>query len=198
MRADTIVFDPDAAGNSPEVNFDTFQFGAGNSLFSGALPFTQGNTFQLLFQAQLNSVVTETGLQVVPLGLNSTSFNGAVAPYEITVVGSVTETVTNVNQTPERALFRLTSTQAPESFVELYYDANQNADPLQGTGYNDGTLILRGSPLPSNADVGSFSQTNPQPSPVPTFDSFVVNNYVTAGPGGSDITSVSGMGGTKF
>lgn len=197
-HADTIMLDPDGGGNAPKISLSTFQFGAGNSLFSGALPFTQGNTFQLLFQAQLNSIVTETGLQVTPLGLNATGFVGGIAPYEITVVGSVTETITNVNQTPERALFKLTSTQSPDSFIEVYFDPNQNADPLQGTGYNDGTLILRGTPLPPNADVGSFSQTNPQPSPAPSFDSFVINNYATAGPGGTDVTSVSGMGGTKF
>jgi hypothetical protein len=197
-NADTIMLDPDGGGNAPKLSLNTFQFGAGNSLFSGALPFTQGNTFQLLFQAQLNSIITETGAQIAPVGLNATGFVGGAAPYEITVVGSVTETVTNVNLTPERALFRLTGTQSPDSFIELYFDPNHNANPLQGTGYNDGTLILRGIPLPPNADVGSFSQTNPQPSPAPNFDEFSANDYATAGPGGTNVTSVSGMGGTKM
>ena len=63
-NADTIMLDPDGGGNSPKVSLNTFQFGAGNSLFSGALPFNQtGATFQLLFQAQLDSLVTETGTQ---------------------------------------------------------------------------------------------------------------------------------------
>lgn len=192
LTADTIVFDPDGSGNSPKVNLTTFQFGAGNTLYRGALPFTVGNTFQLLFHGQLNSVVNNAGVQLVPSGLNATGAVGAVSPFEITVVGSVTESVTNLNSNaPPRATFRLANTQAPNSFVELYYDGNQNANPLQGTGYNDGTLILRGTPLPSQPDVGTFSLTNPEPAPLPPFDSFVTNNY-------TNVTSVVGVGATKL
>src|SRR5262249_1827767 len=145
LRADTIVWDPDGAGNAPTVNLNTFQFGAGNSLYRGAIPFTVGTSFQLLFQAQLNSVVTNTGAQLVPVGLNASGAVGGVAPYEITVVGSVTESVTNVNgQAPPRVAFRLANAQSTNSFIEIYFDASQNANPLQGTGYNDGTLILKG------------------------------------------------------
>src|SRR5262249_37912250 len=90
LAADTFVFDPDAGGNSPKIgNVNTLQFGAGNSLFQSSIPFTQSDTFQLLFQGQLNSIVDSTGAQIVPEGLNSS--------YEITIVGSATESVTNVN-----------------------------------------------------------------------------------------------------
>ena len=107
------------------------------------------------------------------------------------MVGSVTETVTNVNQTPPRATFKLTGTQAAVSFIEVYFDASQNANPLQGTGYNDGTLILRGVPVPPNPDVGTFSLTDPQPTPSPSFDNFTTNDY-------PNVTSVTGAGGTKL
>jgi hypothetical protein len=197
-RGDTIVFDPDGAGNSPKINLNAFQFGAGNSLFTSAIPFTVGNNFQLLFQAQLNSIVTNTGTQITPVGLNATGFTGGVAPYEITIVGSVTETVTNVNQTPARVVYKLAATQVANSFIEVYFDASQNANPLQGTGYNDGQLILRGTPLPPSADVGTFTTTNPTPSPAPSFDNFSTNDYATAGPGNTNVTSNTGVGATRL
>src|SRR4051794_31363564 len=97
IKADTIVVDPGAAGNSPKASFNPWQFGAGNSLDRAALPFALGHNFQFLFHGQLNSIVTNAGTQVTPSGLNATGAVGAIAPYEITIVGSVTETVTNVN-----------------------------------------------------------------------------------------------------
>jgi len=190
-QADTIVLDPDGSGNSPNVNLNTFQFGAGNSLDRAALPYTVGTNFQLLFHGQLNSIVNSAGAQITPLGLNASGAVGAVTPYEITIVGSVTESVTNVNANlPARVLYRLATTQASASFVEIYFDGNQNANPLQGTGYNDGTIILRGVPVPAQPNLGMLGLTNPQPGAT-SFDSFVTNDY----PG---IISVAAVGGTKL
>src|SRR3954471_23318639 len=124
IKADTIVFDPDAAGNSPKVSFNAWQFGAGNSLDRAALPFTAAHNFQLLFHGQMNSIVTNSGTQVTPAGLNATSAVGAIAAYEITIVGSVNETVTNVNAGPPgRVIYHLATNQTA-SFVEVYFDAN--------------------------------------------------------------------------
>lgn len=194
LRADIFIWDPDGAGNSPTLNLNTYQFGAGNSLFQGSIPFAQGDQFQLLFQAQLNSIVSSTGAQITPIGLNATGAVGGVTPFEITVVGSVTEAVTNVNNTPGRAVFRVAGTQAPGGFIELYYDGSQNADALQGTGYNDGTLILRGQPTPPNPDVGSFALSNPQPGTLRNFDLFGTNDYTTGG----NTTTISGIGATTM
>src|SRR5205085_3925962 len=97
--ADTIVWDPDGSGNASTVNLSSWQFGSGNSLFQGAIPFTSGNLFQLFFQAQLTSVLNQAGSQVNPTGLNGSGPVGTVAPYEITIVGSATETITQVDQT---------------------------------------------------------------------------------------------------
>src|ERR1700756_5621243 len=84
--ADTIVLDPDGSGNSPKINVNTLEFGAGNSLMQGAIPFTVKANFQLLFQAQLNSVTDNNGAQFTPVGLNSAG--GGASPFEITAVGS--------------------------------------------------------------------------------------------------------------
>ena len=192
VRADIIVWDPDGGGNSPVLNISAYDFTAGNTLFRGALPFGVGNNFQLLFHGQLSSVVSGTGTPLNPVGLNASGAVGSVAPYEITVVGSVTETVTSASAgPPAQATFQVANTQALNSFVEVYFDGNQNANPLQGTGYNDGLLILQGVPFPQPADVGDFSLTNPQPSPAPNFDNFGNDDY-------SGVTSVTGSGSTKL
>ena len=107
VRADTVVFDPDGGGSSGTVNVNSFQFGAGNNLMQSAVPFAQGNNFQFLFHSQLNSVIDDTGVQVTPVG-----------PYEITVVGSVTESITTTSLTlPQSVSFKTATTQAPNSFV---------------------------------------------------------------------------------
>ena len=195
---DTFVFDPDGAGNSPKLNLSTFQFGAVNSVARAALPFTQGNPFQLVFQGQLNSIVTSSGAQLTPTGLNATGAVGAVVPFAITIVGSVTEAVTNANAgTPPRVVYRLTNAQV-SPFIEIYYDSAVNANPLAGTGYNDGKLILAGTPNTDIVDVGTISLSNPQPSPQPNFDSFGTNDYATAGTGNANITSVVATGATTL
>jgi len=190
--ADTVVLDPDGSGNSPKISLNTFEFGAGNSLLQGSIPFTVKDNFQLLFQAQLNSIIANDGTQSTPLGLNANGAVGAVTPFEITVVGSVTEQVIDVNtDNPPRTAYRVAGTQSNSSFVEIYYDGAQNANPLQGTGYNDGTLILRGVPNPPAVDVGTFALTQPQPASSPPFDLFTNNDY-------TGITSISGVGATRL
>jgi hypothetical protein len=189
--ADTIVLDPDGSGNSPKINVNTLEFGAGNSLMQGAIPFTLKNTFQLLFQAQLTSVTDNNGAQFTPVGLNSNG-GGAASPFEITVVGNVTEQVLAVNSdNPPRVAYRMAGTQANISFVEIYYDGAQNANALQGTGYNDGQLILRGVPSPSSPDGGIFSLVQPEPATSPSFDLFSNNDY-------SGVTTITGMGATRL
>jgi len=196
-RADFIMFDPDNGGNAPKNVVNTFQYGAMNALGQASIPTTTGSTFQLLFQGQLNSIITNTGAQVTPAGLNASGTVGTVAPYEITVVGSATEIV-NGGNVGSTATFQLAPVQNPNSFIEIYYDPLQDANALQGTGYNNGTLILRALATPTTPNVSNFSLTNPQPSPLPNFDSFGNNDYSTAGPGGTNITSVKGSGSTKF
>jgi hypothetical protein len=92
---------------------------------------------------------------------------------------------------PGRTIFHLAGTQTTASFVEIYYDGNPNASPLPGTGYNDGIIILRGVPVPAQANSGMLLLTDPQPSPVPAFDAFTTNNYPA-------VTSATGIGATKL
>jgi hypothetical protein len=195
-RADFIMFDPDGGGNSTKQTVNTFQYGAGNCLARGAVPFTVNGNFQDLFQAQLNSIVNDTAAQTTPAGLNAAGTVGGVAPYEITVVISATENITRLTANTTR--FVLAASQTANSFVEVYYDPNQNANPLAGTGYNDGLLILQATPTAAQPNTGVFSDAAPQPNPLPNFDGFGTNNYATGGPGGTNITSIVNAGGTKL
>ena len=176
LRADTIVFDPFGLVGADAVSIDAFHLGSGNSLARAVLPFSVGATFQLLFHAQQNFLVE----------------NGVVLPFEITVVGSVTEKVTTANDgPPARVTFQLSKTQASDSFIEIYSDFIVNADDLAGTGFNDGLLILRGSPVSTLPNVGTFCLTDPQPTPAPNFDQLGTNDY-------SGKSSVVGAGATKL
>src|SRR4051812_1636906 len=173
--ADTFVFDPAGFGGAAAISVDSFQLGLGNSLARGVVPFTVDSTFQLLFQAHQTFVAT------------SSFFS-----FEISVVGSVTERVTTANAgPPSRFTFQLAKNQTSDSFIEIYSDLVQNADDFQGTGFNDGVLVLRGSLLSTLPNVGTFSLTDPQPSPAPSLDLVGTNNYPT-------ITSVVGAGATKL
>jgi hypothetical protein len=108
---------------------------------------------------------------------------------------SATETVAKAQANFAR--FELSAAQSPGSFVEVYYDPNQNANALAGTGYNDGMLILRAIPAAAVANAGVFSQANPQPTGTINLDNFGTNDFATAGPGGTNIQSVLGVAATK-
>jgi hypothetical protein len=184
-RADFITFDADGGGPSPALNnIGTFVYGAGNALAKGALPLTVGGTFQLYFQARLNSVQDINNNTIVPAGLNTS--------YEITIVGSITEVVTSVSGgPPASATFALAPVQSLNSFVRIFQDPGQNSNPLTGMGFNDGTMILTATPNPGVANSGNFSFADPQPSPPGDFDQHGANDY----PG---VSSVSGSGASAF
>jgi hypothetical protein len=200
VRADFITFDPDGAGPSPELtNIGTFNYSAGNALAAGALPLVPGQTFQLYFQARLNSVSDNNDNTITPAGLNGTQ--GAPA-YEITVVASMTEVVTSVGASPPQATFSLAAVQSANSFIELYYDPSRNSNPLAGTGFNDGTLILKAAPAPAISNSGNFSFANNQPNPLPNFDEHGTNNYPgvqsVVGSGSANITATVSYQNTAF
>ncbi|HJT81066.1 MAG TPA: hypothetical protein VJ719_07710 [Chthoniobacterales bacterium] len=178
--ADPFVFDPDGLGPTVRAtSISAFHLGSGDTLARAVLPFTVGNTFQLLFHAQQTFVVSST------TGL--TTF-----PFEISILGSVTERITTANDGPPmRFTYQLSKNQSSNSFVEIYTDPNSTADNGLGTGFNDGVLILRGSLVSGLPNVGTFSLADPQFTPPLSLDQFEGNQL-----GG--IASVEGVGATKL
>ena len=161
--ADVISFSPD--GSSAPLSITAMNFAAGNAVAQNGDPIVKGSIVQLYFQASLGSVTLSNGQQFTPVGLNS------VGGYQITVVASFTEVVTNVFTNPTTATFALASVQAPNSFFEMYYSPTVAANPSAGTGYNTGTRILLGSPTASMASSGNFTFSESSPG-VPVIQPF--------------------------
>jgi hypothetical protein len=172
-HAGTIQFSPDGSGTFYAVN--GMDPSPGNVLAVDAVPLTTGKSFQLLYQASITNLINPSGKDFNPPGLGST--------YQITVLGSFTETVTSV--TPGLAVFSLASTQSSNSFFELFSNPAVISNSLAGTGYAAGTLVLSGVPDPKSASLGLLPTTGS----VTSFDQFITNNY----PG---ISSITGSGAT--
>jgi hypothetical protein len=114
---------------------------------SGACP-ANSCTFTVLSQGRLSTVNDPNGNPIVVGGLNTS--------YEITYVARITETVTGVNATATQANF--STVPGATGFVNIYFSPI-NSDQRNGSGFNDGTLILRGTTVGSAS--GDFTISNP-------------------------------------
>jgi hypothetical protein len=157
-QADPIAFRP--TGAAPSITVQTFDFLPGNALAVGGNAATQvfvstavatpvpgfgtvfsGGTqvpFTTLVQSRLGALLAPGGGDVTPGGLNST--------FEITLVAAFGEVVDSVvdegapgsptTTDPTTANFTFFSGFGP-NFLELYYDAPDDASDLAGTGFDD-------------------------------------------------------------
>ena len=91
------------------------------------------------------------GNQSVPTGLGTT--------FQITAVAHHRAVVTSLSADQSFATFELTPNQGPNSYFEIWYNSPVTVNPLAGTGFNDGTRILLGSPTTSLANVGNMTVT---------------------------------------
>jgi hypothetical protein len=109
--------------------------------------------------------------------------------YEITMIAKYTETVTSV--TANSATFSVNTSQPIT--LEIYYDPTPDSSALNGSGFNDGTLILKGTLVQSA--TGLFLVTNPTPT---TLDQNADGNQygtqqTVTGTGSSSSISVGGL-----
>lgn len=96
-----------------------------------------------------------------------------VAGGEITIVAKFTETVTNAVAAAGFATFATTG----QGWVEMYYSSAANSNNLTGFGFDDGTLIMRGTGVTgdvSNFATGAFFNTGFTNE---NLDSFGANDY---------------------
>jgi hypothetical protein len=180
LLSSTILFNPSGTPATPTETIGGLDFAPGNALAVSALPLSVGKTFQLDYQATLAGLISPTGIDFSPPGLNST--------YQITAVASFTEVVTSLSANNSVATFALAPTQSPNSFFELYFNPAVIADNLAGTGFNSGTLILSGKLNPTIANSSNFAMAldasgNPVIQPL---DLFNPSNY----PGQLTVTGV--------
>jgi CSLREA domain-containing protein len=171
--ADVIVFDPDGPGgaNAPQ-RISGFVFGPGNMLADDALPFTTGASFQLYQQMSVEALLDADGHPFVPVGLNTS--------FEITVVTSVKYGVQSVSASgPTKTVTAGGWFPQPDSsYVEVWFDRTPEANALTGTGYNDGTLILRAAPEGFFTSATFMEERNADgSSKFSAFDQFGTDNY---------------------
>jgi hypothetical protein len=163
VTASAVSFDADGGGALPPQTITGFAYSPGNTLLQGIQPVLVGDTVQYLYQSTVASILDAGGNPVTPAGLGST--------FEITTVASATMLVTAAGSTVSLILAPV---QSPNSFVEYWFDTTPDANPLAGTGFNDGTRILVG--FPTAALSGSSGYTVASSPPV-QFDQFGANNY---------------------
>jgi len=157
---DIIRFDPFGTSGATTLQVGSFDENVGNAVAvanrpgagtsTTVVPLTPGTTFNLYYQAQLGNINDANGNNI----------NGAIAlGREFTLVAGFTETVLGppFSSLPTTAAFSLAAAQVAGgtfgSFLEIYADT-ANSDNLNGTGFNNGTLILsahvpRTSPTPA-------------------------------------------------
>lgn len=169
--ADIIQFDPDGVGGGGTYSVGSFDFLQGNSLSEDVILGGAGHEWTLYFQASLGSLVNGSGGVIAGTGVNSS--------YEITAVAAIS--VRTIGLSPGSLAFERAANPAV-NFMRLYYDSNVNANPLAGTGYNDGTLILDSSAETDLAGFFLFTSMN-----AGALDQFNTNNW----PG---ISTVGGIG----
>jgi PEP-CTERM motif len=114
------------------------------STIAGTCP-AGGCTFTVFSQGSLQGVNDINGNPVVVNGLNTS--------YQITYVAKITEVVTSVSGTQAN----FSTVTGATGFVNLYFSP-VNSSQINGSGFNDGTLILSASTVGSAS--GNFQVAN--------------------------------------
>jgi hypothetical protein len=154
--ARAVLIDLDGTGGlTGAVNIGSFDWNATSFVAQGgqtAIASFAANTcatvscnFTVLSQGRLQGVNDPNGNPLVVNGLNTA--------YEITYVTKITETITGVSG--NQANFAVVP--GSTGFVNIYFSPI-NSNPINGSGFNDGTLILRGTTV-GNA-TGNFTVSN--------------------------------------
>ena len=165
---------------------------------AGQATISDGQILSSYVQGSLGAFLGGQGQTLNNLGLN--------ADYEITFVAGFKETVFGISDAINPITGKVTqsinfaSIDDPLNYFEVWYDTNPNNDPLNGTGFNDGTLIASGNILPGGG--GNISSTfefsgNPNdpvstnPNDYQLLDQFGNDNW-------SGTTTNLGIGGSVF
>jgi len=139
---------------------------------------TVGETFTIVYQANVGSLLGSTGTPVFTYANASTG--------QLTAVASFTEVINSINAATGNASFSTTGA----GTVQLFFNTTRVADNLAGTGFNVGTVVYQGTTLAGGP--GTFTATSaPGTNAGPLDQSPNGNNY----PG---VLSIAGSGGSQF
>ena len=155
-RTEAVLIDLDGNGGlTGPVNIGSFDWNATSFLAQGgqtAIASFQAGTcanvscnFTVLSQGTLQGVNDPGGNPLVVNGLNTN--------YQITYVAKITETITSVVGTQANFATVTGST----GFLNIYFSPIDSS-PINGSGFNNGTLILRGTSIGNS--TGNFTVSN--------------------------------------
>jgi len=200
QAADVVNINPDAGGVDPVIAVGALDWATGNAIsipVTGVLTPapTVGGTFQTYGHAALSAFLNPGGTVIGGLNLNGVN---AATNYEWTVVFGVLELTTAVTFPGGFPNADFITIPGGVNFFQIYFDDTPDSSNLQGTGFNDGTLILSGNILafgdptaPAGSGSSSFATTAGGAGlPGSNLDNFIADNYPA-------IDTVSGIG-TSF
>lgn len=154
QAADLIQFDTNGGDAGGVINVGSFDWTVDNALADNAIPLAPApgeTSFDLYAQASLGNFLDTNGDPILGTGLGS--------DFEITFEAGFGEIGSSLNG-GLIGTFGL-DPNASVNYFSVFYDDVVNADVLNGTGYDDGTLIMSGVVIESN---GIFTITNTTPT----------------------------------
>ncbi len=186
-----VLIDLDGPGGATgAVNIGSFDWNATSFLAQGGqtaiASFAAGTcatvscNFSVLSQGTLQGVNDPNGNPIVVGGLNTS--------YQITYVSRITETITGLVGTQAN----FATVPGATGFVDIYFSPI-NSSPLSGSGFNDGTLILRGTTIGSS--TGNFTVSNGTSVPLdnsPNGNQYGTQNSIT-GSGRTDTIPINSL-----
>jgi hypothetical protein len=186
-----VLIDLDGPGGlTGAVNIGSFDWNATSFLaqngqtaiasFQSGTCATVSCNFSVLSQGTLQGVNDPNGNPVVVNGLNTS--------YQITYVSRLTETITGVIGTQAN----FATVPGATGFVNIYFSPI-NSSALNGSGFNDGTLILRGTTIGNS--TGNFTVSNGTSVPLdgsPNGNQYGNQNSIT-GSGRTDTIPVDSL-----
>jgi hypothetical protein len=186
-----VLFNPNGTGPSGAIDVGTFDWaqtsfvavGGDTAVTNFQNGCAQSCEFTVYTQARLNGTNDQGNAPNTPAGLNKN--------FEITMVLGFNERVTTVVPpgTSGQAVATFQAVPTGTSFLEVFRDANVNANPLTGFGFNDGTLILKGTGITQTNGLFSVNLSAGGTPTIVPIDRFGSNEYT-----GQD--TVTGQGGT--
>ena len=181
-----ILFDPTGSGGENQkylIDFHALQWSSSASLLKDIDPTQSGDKFTVYSHATLTTFKNSQDKDVSEI---STMLGYDI---EITYVMGFGEYISGSYPGGTFDTFAFDPTN-PTNFFQIYLDTTPDADPLEGTGFNDGTLIAWGNVVSSN---GFFTMTDSQSQNLDQYGDDDWNGQQSvAGGGYSDVTTVSG------
>ena len=161
QAASTILFDTNGAAAGGVISVNTFDWLPDNALAQGSITtggIITNTPFNVFAQGKLGSFVMPGNVAVTP------------TVGEFTFIASFQEQATLGGAA---AAF----TVLPGGSIRIFFDPSTNSNQLAGTGYDDGTLILRGVVAGGTGAFSDVTRLAPSIFPNVPIDDFGTNDY---------------------